>query len=109
MNLLGIGASPEIEALYDKQVSHYLLCPTAQVRAMRNEGLGYGEAAVCIAAARSLDTRPGRFIVQEGRSVSPVGTALHEGAALSNANVLMKFLAAAMEHEREAFEVEPPA
>ncbi len=109
MNLLGIGASPELQAVYDKQVSHYLLCPTAEVRAMRNEGLGYGEAAVCIAAAKSLGTRPGRFIVQEGRSVSPVGSALREGAALSNANVLMKFLATAMEQEREAFEVEPAA
>ena len=109
LNLLGIGASPELQQLLDKQVSHYLLCAPAQVRSLRNEGAGYGEAAVAIAAAKSLGARPAHFLEQAGKPVSPVGSALQEGAALGNANVLLGFLAGAMDCEREACELEPPA
>lgn len=107
LNLLGAAASPELQKLLDKQVSHYLLCPPAQVRSVRSEGAGYGEAAVSIAAAKSLGASPGHFLVQGGKPVSPVGSALQEGAALDNANVLLKFLAAAMEREKRAYEAEP--
>jgi predicted Zn-dependent protease len=107
LNLLGAAASPELQKLLDKQVSHYLLCPPTQVRSVRSEGAGYGEAAVSIAAAKALGASPAHFLVQEGKPVSPVGSALKEGAALDNANVLLKFLAAAMEREKKAYEPEP--
>ncbi len=102
LNLLGAGAGPELEAVMDREVAHFMMCPTAQVRALRADGAGYGEAAAAIAAGRSLDTRPSNFLGAEGKSVSPIGSAMKAGASVANANVLLKFLAAAMEYERDA-------
>ena len=81
-----------------------MMCPTQQVRALRADGAGYGEVAAAIAAGRSLGTRPDNFLTRNGKPISPIGSAMAEGAAVSNANVLMKFLAAAMEAEVEAAE-----
>lgn len=102
LNLLGTQATPPLQALYDRQVAHLLLVPEAAVRAVRSSGLGYGEAAVAIAAARSLGADPARFVPAVAGDLSPVSAALESGAALGNANVLLKFLAHAMEIEREA-------
>ncbi|MCD6359616.1 MAG: M48 family metalloprotease [Armatimonadetes bacterium] len=102
LNLLGAGAGPYLETVFDRQVAHFLMCPPRQVRALRAEGAGYGEAAVAIAAARSLGARPDHFLTRNGRDVSPVNLAASEGASVRNANVLLRFLAAAMEAERAA-------
>ncbi len=101
LNLLGTAATPQMQALYDRQVAHFLLVPEAAVRAVRAAGGGYGEAAMSIAAARSLGTDPGHFLPTIA-NVSPVGAAMEQGAALTSANVLLKFLADAMQSEREA-------
>ncbi len=101
LNLLGTAATPQMQALYDRQVAHFLLVPEAAVRAARAVGGGYGEAAMSIAAARSLGTDPGHFLPTVA-GVSPVGAAMEQGAAISSANVLLKFLAGAMQSEREA-------
>lgn len=102
LNLLGAAATPALQRLYDRQVAHFLLVPEAAVRAVRAHGAGYGEAAMSIAAARSLDTDPGRFVSAGAGTSSVVGTAMERGAAIANANVLLKFLAEAMRAEREA-------
>lgn len=102
LNLLGTQATPPLQALYDRQVAHFLLVPEAAVRAVRSTGAGYGETAMAIAAARSLGTDPGHFVPSMAGGVSPVGAALEDGAAIGNANVLLKFLAHAMAAEREA-------
>lgn len=102
LNLLGTQATPPLQALYDRQVAHLLLVPEAAVRAVRSSGLGYGEAAVAIAAARSLGADPTRFVPAVAGNLSPVSAAMESGAALGNANVLLKFLAHAMEIERTA-------
>lgn len=102
LNLLGTQATPPLQALYDRQVAHLLLVPEAAVRAARSSGLGYGEAAVAIAAARSLGADPTRFMPAVAGNLSPVSAAMESGAALGNANVLLKFLAHAMEIERTA-------
>lgn len=102
LNLLGTQATPPLQALYDRQVAHLLLVPEAAVRAVRSSGLGYGEAAVAIAAARSLGADPTRFVPAVAGNLSLVSAALESGAALGNANVLLKFLAHAMEIERTA-------
>lgn len=102
LNLLGTQATPPLQALYDRQVAHLLLVPEAAVRAVRSSGLGYGEAAVAIAAARSLGADPTRFVPAVAGDLSPVSAAMESGAALGNANVLLKFLAHAMEIERTA-------
>jgi len=100
LNLLGTAATPQMQALYDRQVAHFLLVPEAAVRAVRAAGGGYGEAAMSIAAARSLGTDPGHFLPTVA-NVSPVGAAMEQGAAVTSANVLLKFLAGAMAAERE--------
>lgn len=102
LNLLGTSASPALQAVYDAQVSHLLLVPEAQVRALRTTGAGYGEAAMAIAASRSVLGDPGPFLPSVADGISPVGEALRHNAAVENANVLLKFLAASMEAEREA-------
>lgn len=102
LNLLGTQATPALQALYDRQVAHFLLVPEAAVRAVRRAGAGYGEAAMAIAAARSLGTDPAQFVPAVAGGISPVGVAIESGAAVGNADVLLKFLAHAMATEREA-------
>lgn len=104
INLLGAGVGPYLETIMDRQVAHFLMCPAQQVRALRAEGAGYGRAAAAIAAARSLGGRPQDFLSREGKPVNPINQALAEGAAVDNINVLLKFLASAMQSERDAYE-----
>ncbi|MGD9496967.1 MAG: M48 family metalloprotease [Armatimonadota bacterium] len=102
LNLLGTAATPQLQALYDRQIAHLLLVPEAAVRALRAQGVGYGEAAMSIASGQSVGTDPGRFLSGVTQAAGLVGAAEQAGAALENANVLLKFLAAAMAAEREA-------
>ncbi|MGC9318136.1 MAG: M48 family metalloprotease [Armatimonadota bacterium] len=102
LNLLGTQATPYEQRLFDRQIAHLLLVPEAQVRAVRAAGAGYGETAMSIAAAKSLRTDPGQYIPAVAAGVSPIGSAMEQGAAIANANALMRFLAHRMESEREA-------
>lgn len=102
LNLLGTAATPSLQATYDRQLSYLLLVPEAQVRSMRAAGAGYGEAAMAIAAGRSLDVNPARFLPPTSGGVSPISAAMQQGASVGNADVLLKFLAASMQAERDA-------
>jgi len=102
LNLLGVAADPYLQEVFDRQVSHCLLVPEAQVRAVRETGAGYGEAAMAIAAAKSADADMALFVPTVAGGISPVGEATEHQAAVSNANVLLKFLAASMQAERDA-------
>ncbi|MEA3403345.1 MAG: M48 family metalloprotease [Armatimonadota bacterium] len=104
LNLLGTQATPYEQRLFDRQIAHLLLVPEAQVRAVRAAGAGYGETAMSIAAAKSLRADPGQHMPTVAAGVSPVGSAMEQGAAIANANVLMKFLADRMQSERDAAE-----
>ncbi|MGI5819421.1 MAG: M48 family metalloprotease [Armatimonadota bacterium] len=102
LNLLGSGATPARQRVYDAQVAHFFLVPDAQVRALRSTGAGYGEAALALAASKSISADPGQFIPSLAGGVSPIGAAMERGAAVNNANVLLKYLAASMQAERDA-------
>ena len=102
LNLMAAGATPAQQKTYDAQIAHYLLVPEAQVRALRSTGAGFGEAAMALAASKSLATEPRHFMPSLATGVSPVGSAMEQGAAVDNANVLLKFLAASMQAERDA-------
>ena len=102
LNLLAAGATPAEQKVYDAQVAYYLLVPEAQVRALRSTGAGFGEAALALAASKSLTVEPRHFMPSVASGISPVAEAMERGAAVSNANVLLKFLAASMEAEHDA-------
>lgn len=102
LNLLAAGATPAQQEVFDAQVAHFMLVPEAQVRALRSTGAGFGEAALALAAAKSVSTDPRHFMPSVSAGISPVGAAMEQGVAVGNANVLLKFLAAAMQAERDA-------
>ena len=102
LNLLGLRCTPPEQEVFDAQLAHMMLVPQAAVRSLRAEGVGYGEAALALAASKSLSTEPVRFIPSVTTALGPIGAAVEQGAAVDNANVLLKFLAASMQAERDA-------
>lgn len=102
LNLLGARATPAQQEVFDAQIAHMMLVPEAAVRSLRAEGAGYGEAALALATAKSLSMEPGRFVPSTDGSMSLVNEAVARRAAVSNASVLLKFLASSMQAERDA-------
>ncbi len=102
LNLLGARATPAQQEVFDSQVAGMMLVPEASVRSLRAEGAGYGEAALVLATAKSLSMEPKRFVPSGPGSMSLVNEAVARRAAVSDANVLLKFLAASMQAERDA-------
>lgn len=102
LNLLAAGATPARQKVYDAQVAHFMLVPEARVRALRSTGAGFGEAALALAAAKSLQAEPRHFMPSVTSGISPIGAAIEQGAAVNNANVLLKYLAASMQAEHDA-------
>ncbi len=104
LNVLGIGATEYQQRLFDRQIAHLFLVREDQVRELRQIGRGYGTTAMAIAAAKSARSQPRDFVPAIGSSVSPVSAAMEQGATMANVNVLLKFLVARLEAEREAAE-----
>lgn len=95
----GLGQSPELRDMLDGLVGHYLLTKPEIVRALREQGAGFGEAAVVLAAAPSASTGSGELLRAALQSGSAVDEITQAGAQTSGARVLLRFLAQAAEYE----------
>lgn len=95
----GLGQPAELRDLLDGLVGHYLLTRPETVRALREQGAGYGEAAAVLAAAPSATAAPTEMLRAAIQSGSAVDEITEAGAQTTGARVLLRFLAQAAEYE----------
>jgi hypothetical protein len=99
INLAALGADAGLQRAYDALVSTYVLARPSRVADVRRGGLGYGDAALCLAVSRggSLDATQIANLGQATNSM--VDAAVQSHAPTRGAALLLKFLAVAMEQE----------
>lgn len=99
LNLIGMKAPATQMPGLDELVAHYTLGKSAQVSSVRDEGMGYGDTALILAASKSSDVAPGQLAegVTPGRSIVNHISTFTDSAY--GANILLRFLANAMEQE----------
>lgn len=101
LNLLGAKANAQQMPALDELVAYYTRGETAQVSRLREEGFGYGDAALVLAGAKSADLAPSRLA--EGLSLER--SLVDQISEFTDSNygvrVLLRFLAGAMEQEVE--------
>ncbi len=102
MNTAAVGASPELRESLDGMVAHFVLETPRSVRQLRTQGLGYGDAALLIAASRSVKSSPSQLARSAKRAKSMVDHVESIGGRSDAALVLMKYLANALEYETES-------
>jgi hypothetical protein len=95
----GLGRSPEVQRLLDGLVGHYVLASPQSVRALREAGAGYGDAAAILAASASARLQPAEVLRQGIASGSTVDEVSASGARTDGAMVLLRYLARAAEYE----------
>lgn len=99
LNTAAVGAAPELHDNLDGLVAHYTLKRPRDVRALRSENIGYGDAALILAASRSMTTEPARLASLAATGSSLVDQVSSAGARTSGALLLLKYLATALEYE----------
>lgn len=99
LNTAAVGAPPELRESLDGLVAHYTLKRPRDVRALRSEDVGYGDAALILAASRSLTAEPTRLAGLAAAGSSLVDEVNSAGARTSGALLLLKYLATALEYE----------
>lgn len=101
LNLAALGASPEVRVAYDGLVAHYCGARPRQVETLRAQGLGYGDAAFLLSAARGLRTEVGQLtgIVGTNEVISGLQG---RGASFDGPVLLLRFLANSLEDEAQA-------
>lgn len=102
IDVLGATAPPAMTEACDQMVAHYFSSEADAVRKMREDGRTYGQIALTLAAARSLGRDPAR-VVERTSGIQELTEAVErQGVDLSNADVLLKFLANTLEEETAA-------
>ncbi len=102
LNLSGLKAGAAQMAALDELVAYYTMGQADQVTSLREEGLGYGEAALALAAAKTTRLAPSRLAECVGPGCSLVDEVGKFSDSSYGAKVLLGFLAGAMEQEVEA-------
>lgn len=99
INSAAIGVSSAARGNLDGMVAHYLLSTPRQVRQVRGKGLGYGDAALIMAASMVAKTSPEQMASSVPAARSVVDHIDSIGARSDGAMIMMKYLADAMDYE----------
>ena len=87
----------------DDLVAYYTQSDPATVQAVRvDSGLGHGETAVILAAAKSSQRPPETVVASSGEGLDIVDAAESSGGRLQYVNMFLKFIADALAHEAAA-------
>lgn len=62
LNLAALGASPTVREAYDGMIAHYCSVTPVEVTTLRNKGLGFGDAAFVLMAARVSKAAPQDYL-----------------------------------------------
>ena len=99
INLAGAGAKPEAKASLDGLVGLSLMQRPGLVGQLRQEGLGYGDAAVLLATVQTTKADPVEFARLSNGVHSMVDQADAVGVQPGSVKFLLKYLAHAIEGE----------
>lgn len=101
LNLAALGASPEQREAYDGMTAYYCHVSPREVTALRQKGLGFGDAAFILVAARTREVAPDNFqnLVQSNRVIDGLRK---EGFLMLGPVSLLRFLSSAIDREAEA-------
>jgi predicted Zn-dependent protease len=102
INLAALGADSALQRAYDALVGGYMMSSPAKVAQLRQQGLGYGDAAVCLAVCRSGGLEATEFATLGLADNSMVDAAVQTRVPLHSASLLLKFLAETMETEGQS-------
>lgn len=101
LNLAALGASPELREVYDGMTAYYCHVSPREVKALRDQGLGFGDAAFLLVAARTREVPPATFLgwVRADRVIDGMRG---EGFNMQGPVALLRFLSGAIDREVEA-------
>lgn len=98
LNLAALGASPDVRQVYDGMVAHYCNVLPAEVSSLRGQGLGYGDAAFMLIAARSQKTAPESYVPMISGNGLIEGLRV-QGVSFEGPVALLRFLNNSIERE----------
>lgn len=101
LNLAALGASPEMRDAYDGMTAYYCHVSPREVAALRKRGLGFGDAAFVLIAARTREVPPDTFqnLVHSNRVIDGLRK---QGFLMLGPVSLLRFLNNAVDREAEA-------
>lgn len=100
INIAALGANPDLREVFDGIVAHYTLTRPEQVRELREQGFGHGDAAFALAGAKTTG-HPAAGYLPTLENHSLIDTLKNNGVNIDGPIVLLKYLANAMEREVE--------
>jgi predicted Zn-dependent protease len=102
INVAGVALGPQRSKASDDLVAYYTQSDTQDVRSLREgNGLGLGEAALVLAAAKSSQRPPEALVSGADESLQIVDAAESAGAKLRYVNLFLRFIANALADETE--------
>jgi tetratricopeptide (TPR) repeat protein len=98
LNLAALGASPEQRAVYDGMTAYYCHVSPREVKALRDQGLGFGDAAFLLIAARTRGVPAASYLswVKQDRVIDGMRG---EGFDMQGPVALLRFLSGAVDRE----------
>lgn len=98
LNLAALGATPETRRVYDGMVAYYCNTTPQQVADLRGNGLGFGDAAFVLMAARSTQAPSSSYLSIVNNNTVIEGLKDH-GFNFQGPLPLLRFLSLAMDRE----------
>jgi hypothetical protein len=103
VNVAGVALGPERFRACDELIAYYTQSETETVRAIREgDGLGLGEVALLLAAAKSSQRPPEALLSSAGEGLEIMDEAESAGADLRYVSLFLKFIADAIAEETVA-------
>ena len=102
MNLAALGATPEIRRVYSGMIAYYCNSTPQQVESLREKGLGLGDAAFVLMAARSTKAPVTSYVSAVGTDTSVIEGLTDRGFSVQGPLPLLRFLSYAMDREATA-------
>ncbi len=98
INIAALGTRPELRDVFDGMVAHYTLTRPEDVAALRELGMGHGDAAFALVASRTSGVDPAAY-ASTLADFSTIDTMNNQGVSLEGPIVILRYLANAMEKE----------
>ncbi|MCE5238269.1 M48 family metalloprotease [bacterium] len=99
LNLAAFGASPELRATYDGMTAYYCHVSPREVAALREQGLGFGDASFLLIAAGTRDVAPSTLLPLAQSPDSLIDSLRGQGLAMAGPVALLRFLSNAIDRE----------
>jgi predicted Zn-dependent protease len=101
LNLSALGASSAVRQAYDGMVAHYCGVQPQSVRALREQGLGFGDAAFVLSAAQANRVDASSYLTAV-KSNQVVDGLSGQGVTFEGPVLLLRFLVNAVDEEAAA-------